>query len=42
MRQHICAPPHRNAVPMKSHSDGQRAGYFPRTLSMDNAPSAGI
>jgi hypothetical protein len=25
-------PPHRNAVPTKSHSDGQNDGYFPRTL----------
>jgi hypothetical protein len=25
-------PPRRNAVPMESHSDGQRASYFPRTL----------
>jgi hypothetical protein len=25
-------PPRRNAVPMKSHSDGHNAGYFPRTL----------
>jgi hypothetical protein len=31
-RKHICAPPHRNAVPTKSHSDGQCACYFPRTL----------
>jgi hypothetical protein len=30
--KHIHALPHRNAVPMKSHSDGQNAGYFPRTL----------
>jgi hypothetical protein len=25
-------PPRRNDVPMKSHSDGQDAGYFPQTL----------
>jgi hypothetical protein len=25
-------PLHRNAVPTESHSDGQDAGYFPRTL----------
>jgi hypothetical protein len=31
-RKHICAPPCRNAMPMESHSDGQCAGYFPRTL----------
>jgi hypothetical protein len=31
-RKHICMPPHRNAVPTESHSDGQRVGYFPRTL----------
>jgi hypothetical protein len=31
-RKHVCAPPRRNAVPTESHSDGQRAGYFPRTL----------
>jgi hypothetical protein len=31
-RKHVCAPPHRNVVPTKSHSDGQDAGYFPRTL----------
>jgi hypothetical protein len=31
-RKHVCAPPHRNAVPMESHSDGQNAGYFLRTL----------
>jgi hypothetical protein len=31
-RKHVCAPPHRNAMPMESHSDGQRAGYILRTL----------
>jgi hypothetical protein len=32
VRKHVCAPPRRNVVPMKSHSDGQNAGYFSRTL----------
>jgi hypothetical protein len=31
-RKHVCGPPRRNAVLMESHSDGQDAGYFPRTL----------
>jgi hypothetical protein len=31
-RKHIRVPPRRNVVPMESHSDGQNAGYFPRTL----------
>jgi hypothetical protein len=31
-RKHVRAPPRRNAMPTKSHSDGQRAGYFSRTL----------
>jgi hypothetical protein len=31
-RKHVCAPPRRDVVPMDSHSDGQDAGYFPRTL----------
>jgi hypothetical protein len=31
-RKHVHVPPHRDAVPMKCHSDGQHAGYFPRTL----------
>jgi hypothetical protein len=31
-RKHIHAPPCRNVVPMKSHSDGQNTGYFLRTL----------
>jgi hypothetical protein len=30
--KHICAAPHRNAVRMETHSDGQHAGYFSRTL----------
>jgi hypothetical protein len=32
IRKHVCAPPRRNAAPTESHSDGQDAGYFPRTL----------
>jgi hypothetical protein len=32
VRKHVRAPPHRNVVPTESHSDGQNAGYFPRTL----------
>jgi hypothetical protein len=31
-RKHVCAPPRRNVVPMESHSDGQDAGYFLRTI----------
>jgi hypothetical protein len=31
-RKHIHVPPRRNVVPTESHSDGQNAGYFPRTL----------
>jgi hypothetical protein len=31
-RKHVRAPPRRNVVPTKSHSDGQNAGYFLRTL----------
>jgi hypothetical protein len=31
-RKHVRAPPQRDAMPMESHSDGQEAGYFPRTL----------
>jgi hypothetical protein len=31
-RKHVHEPPCRNAVPMESHSDGQHAGYFLRTL----------
>jgi hypothetical protein len=32
VRKHIRVPPHRNVVPTESHSDGQNAGYFLRTL----------
>jgi hypothetical protein len=31
-RKHIRAPSHRNAVPMESHSNGQHADYYLRTL----------
>jgi hypothetical protein len=31
-RKHVRALPRRNVVPMESHSDGQNAGYFLRTL----------
>jgi hypothetical protein len=31
-RKHVRAPPRRDVVPTESHSDGQHAGYFPRTL----------
>jgi hypothetical protein len=31
-RKHVHSPPCRTAVPTESHSDGQCAGYFPRTL----------
>jgi hypothetical protein len=31
-RKHVYAPPRRDVVPTESHSDGQEAGYFPRTL----------
>jgi hypothetical protein len=31
-KKHVRAPPRRNIVSTESHSDGQRAGYFPRTL----------
>jgi hypothetical protein len=31
-RKHVHAPPRRDVVPTESHSDGQDAGYFPRTL----------
>jgi hypothetical protein len=31
-RKHVRVPPRRDAVPTESHSDGQDAGYFPRTL----------
>jgi hypothetical protein len=30
--KNVHAPPRRNAVPMESHSDGQNASYFRRTL----------
>jgi hypothetical protein len=32
VRKHVCAPLRRNVVPTEYHSDGQNAGYFPRTL----------
>ncbi len=32
VRKHVRAPPRWNAMPTESHSDGQRAGYFLRTL----------
>jgi hypothetical protein len=32
VRNHVCTPARRNVVPTESHSDGQRAGYFLRTL----------
>jgi hypothetical protein len=31
-RKHVRTPPRRDAVPTESHSDGQGAGYFLRTL----------
>jgi hypothetical protein len=31
-RKHVRVPLHRDAVPTEAHSDGQEAGYFPRTL----------
>jgi hypothetical protein len=31
-RKHVRAPPRKNVVPTESHSDGQDAGYFSRTL----------
>jgi hypothetical protein len=31
-RKHVHALPSRNLVPTTSHSDGQNAGYLPRTL----------
>jgi hypothetical protein len=30
--KHVCAPPRRDVVPTESHSDGQDASYFLRTL----------
>jgi hypothetical protein len=32
VRKHVRVPPCSNAVPTESHSDGQNAGYIPRTL----------
>jgi hypothetical protein len=32
VRKNVHAPQHRNAMPTESHSDAQRAGYFPRTM----------
>jgi hypothetical protein len=31
-RKHIRVPPHRNVAPTESHSNGQNARYFLRTL----------
>jgi hypothetical protein len=31
-RKHVRTPLHRNVVRTESYSDGQNAGYFPRTL----------
>jgi hypothetical protein len=31
-RKHVHVPPCRDVVPTESHSDGQEAGYFLRTL----------
>jgi hypothetical protein len=31
-RKHVYVPPRRDAIPTEPHSDGQEAGYFPRTL----------
>jgi hypothetical protein len=31
-RKHVRVPPPRNVVPTESHSNGQRVGYFLRTL----------
>jgi hypothetical protein len=31
-RKYVHVPPRRNVVPTESHSDGQNAGFFPRTL----------
>jgi hypothetical protein len=33
-RKHVHVPPRRNAVPTESHNDGQRVGYFLRTLQI--------
>jgi hypothetical protein len=32
MSKHVHVPPRQNAMPMESHSDGQRVGYFSSTL----------
>jgi hypothetical protein len=32
VRKHVRVPPHMNAVPTESNRDGQRFGYFWRTL----------
>jgi hypothetical protein len=32
VKKHFRVPPRRNAMPTESHSDGQNARYFPRTL----------
>jgi hypothetical protein len=32
VRKHVRTLPRRDAVPTESHSDGEEAGYFPRTL----------
>jgi hypothetical protein len=32
VRKHVRTPPRRNVVATESHSDGQNAGYFLRTL----------
>jgi hypothetical protein len=37
-RKHVHAPPRRNVVPLESHSDGQNAGYFLRTLGYSEPP----
>jgi hypothetical protein len=34
VRKHVCMPPHRKVVPTESHSDGQNAGYFLRSLGI--------
>jgi hypothetical protein len=31
-RKHLRVPPRMNVVPTESHSEGQNASYFPRTL----------
>jgi hypothetical protein len=32
VRKHVRAPPGHNVIPTESHSNGQRVGYFLRTL----------